>query len=420
MRDILTRARAFEESENVGRNPTDNPTIGDVIATRLGRRDLLKGALGVAAIAATVSPLALAAASRANADTAARFRFEEIEAGIDANHHVAAGYDADVLIRWGDPVVAGAPAFDPKQQTRRRAAPAVRLQLRLHRLFPDAGRRQSVASRPPRRQPRIHQRGADVPRPAAAGRQERDVRRHDGGARRHRNGRAWRRGDRDPPRERQMAGRRAIRNTRRRIDADDADGHHRPGRGPCAAADLRRSERPPRARHGQQLRRRRDAVGHLADLRGELPRLLQRQARRRRIPRRATTSATACPPNGTPGASSTTASTSPRSRTSPTASAGSSRSIRSIRPRRRRSAPRSAASSTKAPPASSTRTAATSSIPATTSASTTSIASSPRRASIAPTARPIATCSTTACSRSRATTPTARSTGCRWCTGRGR
>ena len=117
MRDIRTRARAYEESENVGRNPTDNPTIGDVIAARLGRRDLLKGALGVAAIAATVSPLALAAASRARADTASRFRFDEIEAGIGKNHHVAAGYDADVLIRWGDPVVAGAPAFNPAEQT---------------------------------------------------------------------------------------------------------------------------------------------------------------------------------------------------------------------------------------------------------------------------------------------------------------
>ena len=116
MRETITRARAYEESEDVGRNPTDNPTIGDVIAARLGRRDILKGALGVAAMAATVSPLALAA-SRANADSAMRFRFDEIEAGIDKTHHVAAGYDADVLIRWGDPVVAGAPAFDPMQQT---------------------------------------------------------------------------------------------------------------------------------------------------------------------------------------------------------------------------------------------------------------------------------------------------------------
>jgi secreted PhoX family phosphatase len=117
MRETLSRARAYEESEDIGRNPTDNPTIGDVIAARLGRRDILKGALGVAAIAATVSPLALIAADKAKADKLNRFRFDEVEAGIDKTHHVAAGYDADVLIRWGDPVVAGAPAFDPAKQT---------------------------------------------------------------------------------------------------------------------------------------------------------------------------------------------------------------------------------------------------------------------------------------------------------------
>lgn len=117
VRNKLTRARAYEESEDIGRNPTDNATIGDVIAARLGRRDLLKGALGIAAIAATVSPLALATASRATADNARRFHFDEVKAGVDANHHVAAGYDADVLIRWGDPVVAGAPSFDPNKQT---------------------------------------------------------------------------------------------------------------------------------------------------------------------------------------------------------------------------------------------------------------------------------------------------------------
>jgi secreted PhoX family phosphatase len=117
VREILTRVRAYEQSEDVGRNPTDNPTIGDVIAARLGRRDILKGALGVAAMAATVSPLALASAARAQGEGATRYVFDEVEAGVDTNHHVAAGYDADILIRWGDPVTAGAPAFEPTKQT---------------------------------------------------------------------------------------------------------------------------------------------------------------------------------------------------------------------------------------------------------------------------------------------------------------
>ena len=59
-----TRAQAFEESENIGRNPSDNPTLGDIIAARFARRDILQGALGVAAIAATLGPLALASARK--------------------------------------------------------------------------------------------------------------------------------------------------------------------------------------------------------------------------------------------------------------------------------------------------------------------------------------------------------------------
>jgi secreted PhoX family phosphatase len=39
--------------------------------------------------------------------------FAELEHGIDDTHHVADGYRADVLLRWGDPLFADAPAFDP-------------------------------------------------------------------------------------------------------------------------------------------------------------------------------------------------------------------------------------------------------------------------------------------------------------------
>src|SRR6478752_6992738 len=36
-----TRSQAYEASEDIGRNASDNPTIGDVIAARFDRRDLL-------------------------------------------------------------------------------------------------------------------------------------------------------------------------------------------------------------------------------------------------------------------------------------------------------------------------------------------------------------------------------------------
>ena len=41
----------------------------------------------------------------------------EIPAGVDANHRVAPGCKAEILIRWGDPVLPGAPEFDPMAQT---------------------------------------------------------------------------------------------------------------------------------------------------------------------------------------------------------------------------------------------------------------------------------------------------------------
>ncbi len=114
---FLTRAQAAEESENTGRNDSLNPTLGDVIAARFNRRDLLKGALGVSAIAAAVSPLALAASTRGNAQTQSQFVFKEVQAGVDEKHYVAEGYDADILMRWGDPVLPGGVKFDPLTQT---------------------------------------------------------------------------------------------------------------------------------------------------------------------------------------------------------------------------------------------------------------------------------------------------------------
>ncbi len=106
------KGEAYDRSEDIPVNRSVSPTLGDIINTRYGRRDVLKGALATSAISAILGPHALATSS----DTP-RFHFEEIAHGVDETHHVAPGYQADILMRWGAPVTGDAPAFDPTQQT---------------------------------------------------------------------------------------------------------------------------------------------------------------------------------------------------------------------------------------------------------------------------------------------------------------
>lgn len=115
--DTRFRTSLLEENDGSATNPTDNRTMGEIIAARFSRRGFLKGSLAVSAIAATVSPLALISADEARAAEGSAFAFDELEAGIDDKHHVAPGYDADVLLRWGDPLFADLPEFDPTKQS---------------------------------------------------------------------------------------------------------------------------------------------------------------------------------------------------------------------------------------------------------------------------------------------------------------
>src|SRR5262245_4150631 len=113
--DGLSSDEAYERSQDIGINPSTTPTLGDVVARRFGRRSVLRGSLATAVMAAFGPMLGRRSRSAEAAD--ARFAFQEIQHGVDPNHHVAPGYDADVLIRWGDPVLPGAPSFDPMAQT---------------------------------------------------------------------------------------------------------------------------------------------------------------------------------------------------------------------------------------------------------------------------------------------------------------
>ncbi|PDV90335.1 dTDP-glucose 4,6-dehydratase [Rhizobium sp. H4] len=109
----------LEDADGDGHNTSANPTMGEIIGKRFSRRNFLQGSLAVSAIAATVSPIALMSADEARAadNKGSAFNFSEVEAGVDDKHHLAEGYDADILLRWGDAVLSGAPAFDPTKQT---------------------------------------------------------------------------------------------------------------------------------------------------------------------------------------------------------------------------------------------------------------------------------------------------------------
>jgi secreted PhoX family phosphatase len=115
--DTLSRGDAFELSEDLPTNPSTAPTFGDVVDRRLGRRQTLRGLLAVTVLSALGTGGLLGARARPSHAGIPGFKFQELAAGIDENHHVAPGYKAEVLIRWGDPVRPGSPDFDPANQT---------------------------------------------------------------------------------------------------------------------------------------------------------------------------------------------------------------------------------------------------------------------------------------------------------------
>jgi uncharacterized protein len=107
-------AVVVRDGDDIGSNRTSNRPLLEITGACMSRRTALKGFVTSAAIGAIggtlTSRVALAASS---------FGFESLPQIITEDMQVAPGYRAQVLIRWGDPVLPGAPAFDPMNQTAR-------------------------------------------------------------------------------------------------------------------------------------------------------------------------------------------------------------------------------------------------------------------------------------------------------------
>ncbi|MDQ3011914.1 MAG: PhoX family phosphatase, partial [Acidobacteriota bacterium] len=85
-------------------------TFQDVMTRRLARREFLKGAVASASLLA--SGVEFSAAAQTPSLT-----FTPIKLTTEDRLIVPPGYTSQTLIRWGDPILPGAPAFNPLAQT---------------------------------------------------------------------------------------------------------------------------------------------------------------------------------------------------------------------------------------------------------------------------------------------------------------
>ena len=115
--EFRNRASACEAADDLPRSPQEGEMIGDVILKRYSRREMMGGTLGVVAVASLFGPSLLASSKAAAEESYDRFAFQELDAGVDTDHHVAPGYRARPLLRWGDKLFPDSLPFDPMKQT---------------------------------------------------------------------------------------------------------------------------------------------------------------------------------------------------------------------------------------------------------------------------------------------------------------
>ena len=104
----------FPNDDDVATNDSNCPSISELIQASINRRQALHGiaAFGLFSIGGTWVTGVMPAASATT-----RLSFKEVPHRHEMGVRVADGYNADVLIRWGDKVIPTAPDFNVNEQT---------------------------------------------------------------------------------------------------------------------------------------------------------------------------------------------------------------------------------------------------------------------------------------------------------------
>ncbi|GAB4237489.1 MAG: PhoX family phosphatase [Methyloligellaceae bacterium] len=122
-REKHTRAAATgcDERETLEETPSNrsgNLPIGELLARRFGRRDLLSGGLAAAAIAALTASRFPALGATGSKKEESAFAFREVGGDIPTRgDRLSPDHVSNIILRWGDPVTADAPAFNPERQS---------------------------------------------------------------------------------------------------------------------------------------------------------------------------------------------------------------------------------------------------------------------------------------------------------------
>ncbi|MEJ2861043.1 PhoX family protein [Actinomycetospora flava] len=118
---VTCRYRCHDACSREAPNPTDTTPFREVAAAALSRRRVLQAGL-VAGMAGTLAACGMGgtgAPAQAGASTPmpSPFGFTAVAPNTEDAVRVPEGFAQQVVIRWGDPVLPGAPAFDPNAQT---------------------------------------------------------------------------------------------------------------------------------------------------------------------------------------------------------------------------------------------------------------------------------------------------------------
>jgi len=126
----VSKSQRMTDHDDQISNPTEDvgqSSFAAICERRYSRRQFVKRAVSVGVATATMGLSACSNSQNQVDDQNARssagkapkpnYDFVEIEHGSDQHHHVAPDHQAQVLLRWGDPIFDSGPQFNPLKQT---------------------------------------------------------------------------------------------------------------------------------------------------------------------------------------------------------------------------------------------------------------------------------------------------------------